>query len=480
MQYFTASLDGTDVMVFNMQKVDANSSSSTLDTATFELFGQEFKVENKPLGSPDIPVSSNRKGIPLFKKVPSQPSELDVNEEHLEEIAADVLKYQRYSLCGFRIGKRLATGLLWSGVVLGHVGQNVALPSFADNLCLNCMTSTYFVALFTACASVLILSPFFLVCLISRTNTPVQHHSHSSLAVVGFLSACALLIRAYTAPSSKVSPVFQAIASSVSICYSIRLHTLFKEEYLTSKDAITCLLVVFGLLLAMIPTWNDPLCGIDRGVVWPLICLFGWLPKTLLNVLEEWQFVGVCQSDGWPLPQPPANTLPNIISLLFWVNLYALFFLVAFFWTDMLPVPLGLGSNFAEFLSMIRESLYCYAFSRPQCPHLAFWATFHVLTVLWTSVCCALVQEQVFAKLSMAAALVYVPLSVLAWMGYYLRLSSWQAVVPTLMVYMCALVPILTAVAMHGLTRASASFAVGQTTIGCLDRAMTDDRYLHT
>lgn len=45
------------------------------------------------------------------------------------------------------------------GVVLGHVGQNVALPSFADNLCLNCMTSTYFVALFTACASVLILSP---------------------------------------------------------------------------------------------------------------------------------------------------------------------------------------------------------------------------------------------------------------------------------------------------------------------------------
>jgi len=465
-------------MVYNLQKVETQTSSTTTDTAVFELFGQEYKVEKEPR-SPGVAVTSNRRGIPIFK-VPSQPSELDVNQEHIEEIVADVIKYQRHRLCGIRMGKRTATYLLWSGLVLGHLGQNITLPAFADHLCLNCMTSTYFVAFFTAAASAAFLLPFAIVSRVLQPDPPVQHLSHASQVVVGFLTACGLLLRAYTAPSNKVSPIFQAIASSVAICFSVRLYAALKEEYITPKDAVTCLLVVFGLLVAMVPTWSDPLCGVDRGVVWPLICLFGWLPKALLNVLEEWHFVGVCHTGDFSHPQPPAPTPMNTILGLFWSNLYALAFLLAFFWTDMLPIPFGLGSTFGEFLSMLQESVYCYVSSRPQCPHLAFWATLYVASVLFTALCGTLVQEHVFMRLSMAAAALYTPLSVFAWLGYYASSSGAQELASAGTMYVLALIPILCATVMHGVTRASVALSQGQPSIGCLDRAMTDDRYVQS
>lgn len=228
--------------------------------------------------------------------------------------------------------------------VAGQVGQNVSLPLWVDSTNGNTSGPTvdaYFVLSFASLSFVVI---FGIGTLIIRLVWPgaigetERRFPHRLMFLVGLFDALNGALVVFASKGSRTPPYLQAILGNFMIPLTIIFRFLILKKKPTLLKLCCGIVVVISLFVCLIPRIFpiiDPRArkvknetdSISR-VMWPIIFMLGFLPATIMNVLEE---------KGLKMENKTSRKGINLVFFLFWTSTYQFLCVALLFWADILP-----------------------------------------------------------------------------------------------------------------------------------------------
>jgi drug/metabolite transporter (DMT)-like permease len=119
---------------------------------------------------------------------------------------------------------------------------------------------------------------------------------------------------------------------------------ILRRRY-TGQQYVGGLLTISGILVSLIPIFDDFSTGDNVKFYWPLIFVLGVVPGVLMNIFEEHVFNDMPKYDN--------------IYLLAWESLYQVITVGLLFWTDMIP-GFGVSGSASQFFSSMGNGFKCF------------------------------------------------------------------------------------------------------------------------
>lgn len=254
--------------------------------------------------------------------------------------------------------------------VVGQVGENVSLPLWSNAASSNCSIyrsatssgnmDSYFILSFASFSYVVIFGVITLVMFVVRRKSITYDDltfPQWQFMLIGLCDALNGILIVFAAPPNRTAPFLQAILGNIVIPLTIILRLLILRKKPTILKILAAGFVIVGLVLSLIPV----ITGMDKDsksenqdwldqptanrILWPLCFMIGFVPATLMNVIEEMSLKD--------------SRKVNMFYLLFWTSLYQLITVMCFFWVDILP-QFGFADGIKGFGQNYWFALQCF------------------------------------------------------------------------------------------------------------------------
>jgi drug/metabolite transporter (DMT)-like permease len=236
--------------------------------------------------------------------------------------------------------------VVYIGVVLGMVGQYVALPLFIGSF--DNSAGAYFILCWLGCLFNAVFWSLTLVRLkqgvITKDMLQYTKSRHWLFILQGFFNAINGVLIVYSSPLKRTPGSLQAILSSVASPFTVLFSKFILKKKYNSNQMIGVFLNIMGIVVSLIPIFNNPELG-ETNFIWPLMFVVGQIPIVFLNILEEKVFEEFPKYDS--------------IFMIAWVSFYQIISFLLLFWVDIIP-GFGISSDLNDWAHKFEAGFTCF------------------------------------------------------------------------------------------------------------------------
>jgi drug/metabolite transporter (DMT)-like permease len=235
--------------------------------------------------------------------------------------------------------------LIYSGVVVGQIGQYIALPLFLASFGEN--AGFYFILTWLAFLFNVVFWSLTLVRIyqgaITKEMKEYTKRRHWIFILLGIFNALNGILIVFASSVKRTPGSLQAILSQSITSFTVILSKLILRKHYNYQQILGVFLNIMGIVVSLIPTINDFNAG-EMNFMWPLIFMIAQIPLVVLNILEEKIFEEFHNYDS--------------IFMISWECLYQLISFIILFWVDIIP-GFGTSADLNDWGNKFAESLTC-------------------------------------------------------------------------------------------------------------------------
>jgi drug/metabolite transporter (DMT)-like permease len=237
--------------------------------------------------------------------------------------------------------------ILYIGVVIGMVGQYVALPLFIGSF--DNSAGAYFILCWLGCLFNVVFWVLTLVRVkqgvITKDMRQYTKSRHWIFILLGVFNAMNGVLIVYASPLKRTPGSLQAILSSVACPFTVFFSKFILRKKYKAQQLLGVFLNIMGIIVSLIPKMNSFDDAEGTSFIWPVLFMVGQIPVVFLNILEEKIFEEFPKYDS--------------IFMIAWESLYQILTLALLFWVDIIP-GFGISTDLEDWGVKFEAGFTCF------------------------------------------------------------------------------------------------------------------------